>query len=155
LRRRERLVDGCIRRRRQNEGVFVDLPVFRVEREGRPVPAQGSGQIEPVKLRPVGRPRGLREQRIARIQHVVAILREGLPVQRVGARLGKDLHAREPRSIVLRREGIRVDADLADRRFRRQIPSRKPVDEDLSAARPGRRPGQRLQLQRQFVGIVG
>ena len=54
-----------------------------------------------------------------------------------------------------RGEGILVDADFADRRLRRQLPGGESVDVNLSAVRPSRRSGQRLQLRRQLVRIVG
>ena len=86
LRRRQRLVDRQrvqvgVERGGQDECVLVDLAVLRVEGERGFVPQQRAAEVEAVDLRAVWRPRGLREQRIARIQTVVVVLREGLAVE--------------------------------------------------------------------------
>ena len=82
-------------------------------------------------------------------------LKKPVPAELVRARLGEDLDAAVAELVVLGRERILVDADLADRLFRRKLAAAESVDEDGAAVGAGRRPGQRLQVGGQIVGIVG
>ncbi len=75
-------------------------------------------------------------------------------MQLVRTRLGKDLHAAVTQLVVLRREGILVDTNFADRRLRRQLPTGKAVHVNLSAVRPSRRPSQRRQLALKLIRII-
>src|SRR5207237_8215476 len=50
---------------------------------------------------------------------------------------------------------ILINADLADRRFGRQLPTREAVNVDLSAIGTRRGSGERLEVLLQFVRIVG
>ena len=110
------------------------------------LPPQRSTEVEAVDLCTVRRPRGLGEQRIARVQALVVVLCEGLAVQQVAAGLGEDLDARETGTVVLRGKRIGVDPHLADTRLRRQASSGEAIDEELAATRAGRGTGQGLQL---------
>ena len=56
-------------------------------------------------------------------------------VQLVGAGLGEDFNAPVAKLVVLRREGVLVDADFADGRLWRELSAREAVDIDLSAIR--------------------
>jgi hypothetical protein len=73
----------------------------------------------------------------------------------VGAGLGEDFDAPVAQLVVLRRKGILVDADFADRRFWRKLAAGESIDIDLPAVRSSRRTGQRIQFVLQLVGIVG
>ncbi len=72
----------------------------------------------------------------------------------VRPRLGKNLDSPIAQLVIFGGEGILVDADFADRRLWRQLPRSKSIDINLSAIRPRRRTGERLQLRRQLVRIV-
>src|SRR6266513_37870 len=72
-----------------------------------------------------------------------------------GARLGENLNVAEPNAFKLRRKRILIDDNLANGLFvRYAVTRRKPVNEDLRAAWPGRWTGQRIQLSRKLVRIV-
>ena len=73
----------------------------------------------------------------------------------VCARLGKNLDTAIAEFVVLRRERILVDADFANRRLRRKLPSGKTVDVNLASIGPRRGSRQRLQFRLQFVRIIG
>src|SRR6202011_3345468 len=75
-------------------------------------------------------------------------------MQMVRTRLGQYLDAAVTQFVVFRGEGILVDSYFANRRFRRQLSTGKPVYVDLSAVRTGCRSGQRIQLVLQLIGIV-
>jgi hypothetical protein len=72
----------------------------------------------------------------------------------VATRLGENFDAPEPQLVELRRERILINADLANRVFRRQLAAAEAVDENRSSARPGRRAGERLKIRREILGIV-
>ena len=59
-----------------------------------------------------------------------------------------------PGHVELRRVRIRIDADFANRRFRRQVAAGESIDINLPSARARRRPRHRLQLLRELVRIV-
>ena len=117
--------------------------------------AHRTAEIQAVELRAVRRPRGLCEQRIARIQVVVVELREGLAAQQSLPGLVKISMRAKPGRSYSGENGLAVDADLADGGLRRQTAAGEAIDVELAAAGSGSRTGQRLQLQREFVGIVG
>ncbi len=73
----------------------------------------------------------------------------------VGAGFGEDFDAPVAQFVVLRRKGVLVDADFADRRFWRKLPAGESIDINLPAAGACRRTGQRIEFVLQFVGIVG
>src|SRR5206468_7901442 len=89
-----------------------------------------------------------------RIQVLIVELRHRLAADGVAAGLGEDLDSSEAWTIVLRRERVRIDAHLANRRLRRKRPTKKAVDVNLSATGPWRGTGQRLELLRQFLRVV-
>src|SRR6202022_2253277 len=101
-----------IQRGRQDESVLVNLTPLRIERERSSVPQQRTTEVETINLSPVRRPRGLCEQRIARVQAVVVVLREGLAAQQVAAGFGEDLDASETRAVIFGRERVGVDPDF-------------------------------------------
>src|SRR5208337_493984 len=96
-----------------------------------------------------------RSKRVAGIERAVVALQEAPPMQRIGARFGENLDASITNVVELRREWILVDANLADRRLRRQRSAGKPVDVNLSAIGACRRTRQCLKLIRELVWIVG
>ena len=77
-----------------------------------------------------------------------------LPVQLIRSGLGENFDSPVPKLVVLGRKRILIDANLTNRRFRRQLPGRKSINVHLAAIGARRRPGQRLQLRRQFIRIV-
>ena len=90
----------------------------------------------------------------ARIEEPVVAVQLHRTVKAVRPRLGEDLDPAEAGAIVLRGEGILIDADLADRRLRRKLSAGEAVDIDLSAVWTGRRPGKRGELGRELVRVV-
>jgi len=72
-------------------------------------------------------------KRIAGIESLVVALDKGLPVQLVGSGLGKNFDAPIAQAVELRREGVLIDANLANRRLGRQLPAAEAVDVDLPA----------------------
>ena len=150
-----RLTQRAIQRGSQNQGVLAHLAMFRAQCERSFVPPDGSGEVQCVELHLVGRTRRLLQQRIPGVQELIVVLRQKITVKLVATRLGENVDASKPRTIVLRRKRIGVDADLADRRLRRQVAAGKAVDVDLSTHRPRCGAGERFQLLREFVGIVG
>ena len=76
-------------------------------------------------------------------------------MKRACSRLGHNLDASESELVVLRREGILVDADRHDGRLRRQLAAGESIDIDLAAVRSRCRPCERGQLGFEFIGIVG
>src|ERR1051326_3061604 len=72
-----------------------------------------------------------------------------------GAGLGENLNGAEANPFKLSRKGILIDNDFANGLFVRQtVAGRKPVDENLGAVRARGWPSERIQLCREFVGIV-
>ena len=94
-------------------------------------------------------------ERIAGIEGFIVALDECLPVQLIGSRLGENLDAPIAQPVEFSRKGILVDANLANRRLGRKLPAAEAVDVDLAAVGSGRGSGQRRQLVRQFIRIVG
>jgi len=76
-------------------------------------------------------------------------------VKLVGSRLSEDLDPAKAEAVILRRERILVDSNLAYGFFRRKLPSAEAIDEDGATARSSRRSGERLQICLQIFGIVG
>ena len=99
---------------------------------------------------------GLRSQkRVPGIKGVVVEAGGNLAAELVHTRFREDFDAAIAKVIVLGRERIRVDANLANRRLGRQRASRKTIDVDLAAVGTGGRAGQGLQVVLEFVRIVG
>ena len=73
----------------------------------------------------------------------------------VSSGLGEDFNAAVAELVILRRKGILVDADFANRRLGGKLTGGKSVDIHLSAVRTRRRPGQRLQIGLKLIRIVG
>jgi len=71
-------------------------------------------------------------ERVAGIEALVVAHGEELAVQLVGAGLGEDFDAPVAEAVKLRRVGVLIDADLADRRLGRQIPAREAVNVNLA-----------------------
>ena len=65
----------------------------------------------------------------------------------IRTQLGKNLDAPVAEFVILRRERILVDADFANRGFRRKLPAGKTVNVNLTAIGPGRGSGERLQFR--------
>ncbi len=160
LRRQHGLTDGFrhktrVQRGRVDERILVDRTPLHVEaKRGLPL-HQRPADVQTKELLLVRRAFGLFQKRAARIQTLVVELREELAANVVAAGARQNLDAPEARAVVFGRERIRVDAYLANRRFRRHAAARKTVDHDLPAVGPGGRSGQCLKLFLQFVGVVG
>src|SRR5579862_646747 len=85
----------------------------------------------------------------------IVAIGKNLAVEFVGARLGEDFNSSITESVVLRRKRILVDANFANRRLGWNLTAGETIDINLSAVRPGRRSGKRLQFRLQFIRIVG
>src|SRR5580700_296314 len=92
---------------------------------------------------------------IARIPKVVAEIPLGCAAVLVIAGLGEDLDFPVAYLVVLGRKGILIDADLADGFLGRKLAAAEAVDEDGAAVGSGRRAGERLEVGREVVGVVG
>jgi len=130
----------------------VDGVPLDIERE-RGSLAQRSAHIAAVLLQQERRL--LSGVRIPRIPEVVAEVVEGRPTEPVAAGLGEDLDAAGAERVVLGREGVGVDPNFADRLFRRKLAAAEAIDEDLAAIRTRRWSGQRLQVGRKIIRVVG
>src|SRR5215469_12776436 len=97
----------------------------------------------------------LRGQRISGVELRGIAVHLQVAVQLVGSGLGEDFDTAIAEAIVLRRERVLVDANLADGGLRRKLSAGEAVNVNLSAVGSGRRPGQRGELARQLVRIVG
>src|SRR5581483_10663050 len=84
--------------------------------------------------------------RIAGIPDIVHVVVGDRTVEFVRAWLGKNLDATQPQAVVLGRERILIDADLADRIFRRELPAAESIYENRPAARARRGSGERLEI---------
>jgi hypothetical protein len=96
-----------------------------------------------------------RGEGVARVQALVVEVKVELPVQRLRPRAGENLNLAEAEAVVLGREGVLVDAYFAYRRARgeRLAGVEEAVYQDLPAARPDGRAGQRLQRRGQLLGV--
>ena len=95
------------------------------------------------------------DERIARIQILVAEVEEAAAVKLVCARAGEDFHATEAGMIEFRRKRIGVHANLANGTLGRQLTAAETVDEELRAIGASRGTRQSLQVGLQIVGIIG
>src|SRR5204863_7536102 len=80
------------------------------------------------------------QERISAVEHLVSEIEERLPAEFVGAGLREDLDPSEPHAVVLGRERVRVDANLADRFLWRKLAPAESVDVNLAAVRPAAGP---------------
>ena len=94
-------------------------------------------------------------ERIARVEDVAAVVGLNLAVEVVAAGLGEDLDSAHADAVVLRGEGILVDADFADRGLGGQAAAGEAIDVDLAAVGSGAGTGESGKIGRQIVGIVG
>jgi len=92
---------------------------------------------------------------IASVENVASVVGLDFAMKIVAAGFGEYLDAAHTDAVVLRGEGILVDADFADRGFGGQAPAGKSVDINLAAVRPGAGAGESSEISRQIVGIVG
>src|ERR1039458_8112862 len=92
---------------------------------------------------------------IARVPKVVG----EIPLRRsailVGARLGEDFDLAVAQLVILRRERVLVDANLADGFLRRELAAAEAIHEDGSAVGAGRGSRQGREVGSQIVRIVG
>ena len=130
---------------------FGNVAAFEIEGERHPL-GQRAGQTAAVHFRLVGRLIG--EERIAGVQGIVVEAGKELAAKLVHAGLGEDLDAAVAQTVVLGREGVGIDADLANGGFGRKAPAGKAVDVNLAAVGAGRGPGEGLQVVLQLVRIV-
>ena len=124
----------------EREGVD-DVPVMDIAfvdiHEKRRFLAERAAQVSAVFAQQEWR--FLLRVRIARVEDVVAEIEIRGAVILVGARLGENLDSPVAELVEFRREGVLVDADLANGIFRGQRPAGETIDVDLSSAWPGRR----------------
>ena len=160
LRRQDGLVDRLrvqvrVESGGQDEGVFGGTAAHGVDPERGLLFLDRTAQVGAEQVLAVRRPLRRSQQGAARIQRLLVVLAEKLHVNRVRARLGKNLDAAEAGPFVLGRERIGIDADFADGGLVGQVAAGKAIDVDLSAVGPGARSRHRLQRRGEFVGIVG
>ena len=134
---------GGIHNRRVHHGKIVEIPSLDVGEKGNPL-AQRSPEISLVVLRIVARRCCTTRERVSRVEGRGIAHDHDLSVQSVRSRLGQDFYAAVPQFVVFRRERILIDANLANRGFRRKLPCGESINIDLSPVRPCRRPRQRL-----------
>ena len=75
-------------------------------------------------------------------------------MERAAAWFSKDLDSAKTELVVFWRKRILIDADFANRVFRRKLAPAESVDEDLTPIRSGSRPGEGLKIGRQVVRVV-
>ena len=73
----------------------------------------------------------------------------------VGPRFGEDLDPAQAEFVELRRKGVLVDANLANRLLGRNLSRAESINVDLASPGAGRGSGQRLQIGLQVFGIIG
>ena len=96
--------------------------------------------------------RATRRKRIARVETLVGEIERRAASELVGSGARQDVDTAR-RLIVLSRKRILVDANLANRIFRRKTPAGETVDEYLSAVWSNRWTSQGLQRCRELVRI--
>src|ERR1019366_6288092 len=85
---------------------------------------------------------------IARVHSRTVSLDRELSVKLIRAGLGEDFDSSVAQLVVFGGKRILVDANLANRFFRRKLSGRKSIDVNLPAAGACRRYGQRFQVLR-------
>jgi hypothetical protein len=103
----------------------------------------------------VGRFGGTIEEGVLGVERGVVACDLHLAVEFVGTGLGEDLDAAIAEAVVLRGEGILIDADFADGGFGRELAAGESIDVNLAAIGTCGGAGERGELVLQFVGIVG
>jgi len=83
------------------------------------------------------------------------VIEKELAVDLVRAGLGENFNSAKTHAVILRGKWVLVDADFTDGRFGRKLAAGEAIDIDLPAVRSSGRAGQRLQIGKQFIGIVG
>src|ERR1700691_815083 len=96
-----------------------------------------------------------RREGIACVQYQIVPIQGEFSMELIGPRLREDFDSSIAELVVLSRERILIDANLANRVFRGYlILHRETVNIELAAARTGRGTGQGSELGFQFVGVV-
>src|SRR5215469_324409 len=116
--------------------------MLRRDKEGS-VRSQRPANIAVEYLRLIRR-RLLRQEWIGGIKNRVVDVEKELAMQLVSAGLGEDFNSAISKLVVLRRKRVLINTNLADRRFRGQLPAGEPINVDLASVRSGRRTGHRL-----------
>ena len=91
----------------------------------------------------------------AGVEDFVVVLSEERAVELVSAGLGEDFNAAVADVIELGGEGILIDANFADGRFRRELAAGETVDVDLTAIGASSGAGECGEFAGEFVGVVG
>src|SRR5882724_9491150 len=91
---------------------------------------------------------------VPRIPEIVREIVADRPAEFVSARLGEDLDAAESELVILRRERVLIEPDLANRFLGRKLASAETIDENGATIRSGRRSGQGLQRLGEIVRVV-
>ena len=91
---------------------------------------------------------------IAGVEGIVVALEIDLAMELVRTGLGENLSASVAETIVFGGEGILVDANFEDRRFRRQLAAAESINIDFAAVGSGGRASQCGEFVGQLVGIV-
>ena len=139
--------------RRIRERIILDLPIRSAYRVGCDL-AQRSRQAPKRKDRVVRRHIHASLQRILGVELRCVSIDLEVAMHLVRTRLCEDLDASIAQLVVLRRKRILVDANLTNRRLRRQLPARESVHVDLPAVRSRGWSRQRRQFARQLIRII-
>jgi hypothetical protein len=99
--------------------------------------------------------RFLRCVRIPGIPDIIAEVVVAGTVEFIRARLGENLDSSQAQLVILGRNRVLVDSDFANRILGGKLTAAESIDKDGIAARPCRRPGQRLEIRAEILRIIG
>src|SRR5438046_5106696 len=133
---------------------LLDLHSFPTRRSSDLLCAQRTAEISVVLRRIVARRRSAALERVFRVERRGVAHHPELSVELVRSRPGQNLYAPVAQFVVLRRERVLIDANLANRSLRRELSCGKSININLSAVRSGRWSRQRLQFGLQLIRIV-
>src|SRR5207302_7277791 len=108
--------------------------------------AECSADIAVIKDGVVGRLRGVALERIPGIKSGIVAADHELAMQFVGTGLGENFDAAVAELVVFGGKWILIQANFANRGFRRKLPGREAVDINLAAVGTGGRACKRGQL---------
>ena len=142
------VADAAVWQQRDDRGGIEGAVAVDVEAQRRPVLHERSAQAGREAAELLGRLRA--RERVARVQHIVAQAEVGVaaPLREAGPR--DDLHHHASRIVIVGREGIGPETDLADFVAVRQAAAAEAVHLEHRAGAAGHR----LELRAQFVGVV-
>src|SRR5580698_8699997 len=126
-----------------DDGKFVDVAAIEIEKDRRLL-AQRAADISVELCGVVGWFDS--GEWIGRVEGGIVTVSEELSMKFVGAGLGEDFDAAVAELVVFGGERVLVDANLADRRLRRELAGGESVDIHLAAVRSGGGSGKRFEI---------